>query len=169
MNFLVITRSEALDNGLFTSVIKKLNDINITFDPRPFEYTSSQDFIYYSLHNDKIIFAMKVLFCSNNFKIVDIHYDNQLILTLSLVNFRSLIVKNYHHLIDNGIEVKIVWRSQLCDNEIRSFAKLTNTMDDGGYDYTFTLQNKEQIYGHSIEIPKPCPFFPVTDVNQVNY
>ena len=158
MNSLVVTRSEAEDNPLFTNVIKKLEDVKITFQPRAFEYTSPQDFIYYCIDNDRITFAMKVLFYSNNFKIVDIHYDNQLTLLLSFVNFRSLIVKNYQHLIQTGVKVKILWRSQLCDAEINSFAKLANIMEDEVSEFEFTIQNKDSVYGKKIEITKPHPF-----------
>ena len=156
MTFLVITRGEAKNNPLIEDTIKNLALLNINFNPKSFEYTSPQDFIYYHIdENCKISFAMKVLFCSNNFKIVDLYSDNQLIMLLSFVNFRSLIVKTYNSVIDNRNEVNILWNSEICNTEIRNFATLSNIMGTSTSTYNFTLDNKDKIHGNDIEFPKP--------------
>lgn len=158
MNCQIITRSDPIDNGLGND-IRKLEEKNISFKTNIFEYNGPQDFILYKIENTDIKFAMKVLFCSNQFKIVNLHYDNQLVMLLSFVEFRSLIIKNYKEVINSGKDVKILWDKDICSPEIKNFARLSNIMgEEESLDYIFDIHNKDKINGKDIQFSNSFPF-----------
>lgn len=150
-----IERDEAESNPQgYKEVMDKLCNVDITFAPKVFEYRGPKDFIFYKLNTDRdIVFAMKVLCSEHHFKIVKLYHKNQVDLFLCLVEFRNTIREVRGTDIDSGYVFTILWDNEVCTEEIKTFARLSNIMEEDKNEFKINSSNKTVYYGKSITFP----------------
>jgi len=137
----------------FKDVLDILCKVDITFEPKIFEYRSPDDFIFYKMlpENYEITFAMKVLCTETHFKITKIYYKSQVDLFNCFYKFRTVVVDNRETDIDKGVNINIMWSPEICNNTIKNFAILTNIMEENQFEYKITKANKKIYYGKDID------------------
>ena len=151
--FNFLSRSQAEENPQeFKEVLDKLCKLDITFEPRIFEYRGRDDFIFYKLNpeNNEVTFAMKVLCTEVHFKVTKVYYRSQVDLFICFCKLRTAIVENRETEIDQGIIMNIMWSADICTEDVKNFAMLANLMEENNADHKITKSNKNLYYGKDI-------------------